>query len=344
MKKAVVLVFLLIVSGVIPGYGQIEQRRRQREKMQRAVQAERDRINASRGEQMTAIPKPKAAVMNVDVQVALAKTEHNSFAEAKPKAVNRISDGDVLWLYIKFNGKLGDYVMTSRDPENPGSLHYRLYAEIGPQGDISALSRIPMKFTKEDLELKELKINLAPGLHGRNRSIPVFLDTAGNGKPGLWNNEFRLTNTPAIPRSLDDNLAKMPIVLDFTRGTDRYRQMETEYDSIVLRGSTDARKMPIPGRFVNDDLKSRIVTNIRFEGIKPVRVYFSGDAWAENASFGVGSHRSRKIFATYTYQKGKSCFYGLAAVEEPYDFVHSKFGEAEIKLQNDFPIPCTDLN
>ena len=121
------------------------------------------------------LPVPKPAVMNVDVQIALSKSEHKTFAEAKAAEVKKLVDGEPLWLYVKFKTRLGDYVVTTRHPDDSEKLRYTLYAEVGPRGDITALNQYAIQFSKDDLAASEVKINLAPGMFGRNKSIPVFL-------------------------------------------------------------------------------------------------------------------------------------------------------------------------
>jgi hypothetical protein len=112
-------------------------------------------------------------------------------------------DGEPLWLYLKFKSKLGDYVLATRDPEDREKLRYTMYAEIAPRGDVTALSQYAIQFTKEDLRATELKIGLAPAAFGRNKSIPVFLMVSSSAKPGVWNNEFRLTNSTTVPRQAE---------------------------------------------------------------------------------------------------------------------------------------------
>lgn len=347
MKKAILIGFVMLLVTSLPTFAQFEQRKRSRERIDRMIQANKDREDAERASETgaPALPKPKAAVMNVDVQVVLSGKEFKTFAEAKPSAISKVADGTPLWLYIKFNGKLGDYVFTTPNPEEPGKLKYLLFAEIGPQGDVTALNQYLLQFSKEDLAAIELKINLAPGLFGRNKSMPVFLTSAADRKPGVWNNEFRLANSPGLPRSPTAHLAKTNLALDFAGGPAKYRQMNTEYDSIILRGTADVTKMPVPGTFFSDPLKSQITGKLNTEGITPAKFYFSGDDWT---TFSVGSMMSmkqnRKVFATYTYQKGENCFYGVAEILQTYNSFESKYGESTINLTKDFPITCAELN
>ncbi|MEJ7848086.1 MAG: hypothetical protein WKF92_08370 [Pyrinomonadaceae bacterium] len=347
MKKAVLIGFLTLLVTSFPAFGQFEQRRRSRERIDRMVKATEEREAAvkagTRGE--TGLPAPKPAVTNVDVQAVLSVKDMKTFAEAKLSPVSRVTDGAPLWLYVKFKGKLGDYVSTVPNKDEPGKLKYLLYAEVGPQGDVTALNQYVLQFTKEELAATELKINLAPGLFGRNKSMPIFLTTAASVKPGVWNNEFRLANSAGLPRSAAANLTKTNIALDFAAGLEKYRRMEGEYDSIILRGSPDLTKMPVPGTFFSEPLKSEINAKLKAEGILPAKFYFSGDDWMTSTSGSMmAMKQTRQVFASYAYQKGEACFYGVAEVVQTYSSFNSKFGESAITLTNDLPITCAALN
>ncbi len=53
--------------------------------------------------------------------------------------------------------------------------------------------------------------------------------------------------------------------------------------------------------------------------------------------------RTRKVFATFTYRRAEQCYYGVAGIAENFDLMQGKFGEAEIDLQKDLPVPCTEI-
>ena len=148
MKKAVLIGFLTLLVTSLPAFGQPEQRRRSRERIDRMIKATEEREAAEKAgtRSQPGLPLPKAAVTNVDVQAILSGKDLKTFAEAKLSAVSRVTDGTLLWLYVKFNGKLGDYVSTVPDTNEPGKLKYLLYAEVGPQGDVTALNQYVLQF------------------------------------------------------------------------------------------------------------------------------------------------------------------------------------------------------
>ncbi|MBA2378742.1 MAG: hypothetical protein H0V76_04115 [Blastocatellia bacterium] len=346
MMKALIFIGILLAGSTPAAFGQFEQMRRVRERLDRSVEAARAREAGTEGERAnaSALPQPKPAVMNVDVQAVITRTDHASFAEAKPAAVSRIGDGDQLWLFVKFNGKLGDYVRTLPDPENPGEFRYLLFAEIAPQGDISALSQYVLQFRKDDLALPELKINLSPGLPGRNSSMPVLLSTVAEGKPGVWNNEFRLTNVPAVPRALTQNLVSTPVVFDFTSGVSKYPRLNENYYSMVLRGTDDTARMPIAGSFYSLPVKTEITAELKEQGITPVRLYFASEQWEETSTSTMNMSKTRRVFAGFTYKVGEACEYGVAEASQKFDFMASRYLPTTVSVKKGFPIGCDKLN
>lgn len=343
MKQAIIaIVFLMLFAGVGDVFAQFPQTERQKRRMEQSIRASEERERDPRLDAEARLPVPRPAVMNVDVQMALSKAEYKTFAEAKAAETKKIVDGEPLWLYVKFKSKLGDYVLTTRHPDDPEKLRYTLFAEVAPRGDITALSQYSIQFAKDDLLATEVKINLAPGMFGRNKSIPVFLMASGVAKTGVWNNEFRLTNSTSVPRALTDNLAATPVTLDFSAGATKYQKMESEYDSIVLRGTTDAAKMPVAGSFFSERISTLLTGKLALENIRPIKTYFSGDDWEEFAASGIQTRKSRRVFATFAYRRGEGCFYGVAEVTEEFDFLTGKFREADVKLRKDLPIPCAE--
>ncbi len=332
----------MLLAGGGEVFAQFPQTERQKRRMEQSIRASEDRERDPRLDAEARLPVPRPAVINVDVQMALSKTEYKTFAEAKAAETKKIVDGEPLWLYIKFKSKLGDYVLTTRHPDDPEKLRYTLIAEVAPRDDITALGQYAIQFAKDDLTATEVKINLAPGMFGRNKSIPVFLMTAAAAKTGVWNNEFRLTNSTSVPRALTDNLAATPVTLDFSTGPAKYQKMGSEYDSIVLRGTTDVTKLPVAGSFFSERIGTLLTAKLSAENILPLKTYFSGDDWEEHAAFGIQMRKSRRVFATFTYRRGEGCFYGVAEVTEEFDFLTGKFREADVKLRKDLAIPCTE--
>ena len=312
--------------------------KRAQERREQSLRAEEEREKAEKaksGNQRAAKP----AVMDVDVQMTLTKLDYKTFAEAKPNAATRLADGDPLWLYVKFNGNLGRYVYALHDTN--GSERYVLFVEYGPQGDVTAKGHYLLEFRKDELALTEMKMSLSPGRAGHNRALPIFIRKIALSKPGLWNNELRITNVPALPRGPNDYLAKVSVVCDFTKGIAKYPKMIGEFQSMILRDSTDMSKLPIVGKFVNPEINGQIMEKLKADGITPTRLYFVGDNWAEYSDIPFSIRQIRAVTGAFTYQKGKNCLYGTADVTQNYDAANDRFDEATISIRKDIATPCT---
>ncbi|MEO8648667.1 MAG: hypothetical protein ABI539_05835 [Acidobacteriota bacterium] len=333
-----VLAFLTIQATVA---AQSPQMRRIQDRLRRSAEAERERARRRTMENDPSIPKPpKAAVMNVDVRIAVTTVEYPTFSEAEQNRVEKIADGDTVWLYAKFNGKAGDYTHNIVDADNPGRVRHLLYFEVGPQGDVTTISRYVIELTKQELESPELKINLSPGSMWQKRSLPVLLVAASKGRPGLWTDEVRLTNTIVVPRGQNENLAKTDLVLDLAGGADKYRLIAENYDSVWLRGTTDPRMLPIGGTLNSDPIRKLITAKLRTEGIQPTRLYFAGDSWTEYATFTPSARRGRTAHAVFTYKKLQKCYYGVARADETFDQMSGKFKDTAITLTKDYSVAC----
>ena len=351
MKKTFFTGIGIILFCCIPLFGQIQQAERAKERRERLIRASEERERQKEESGRVAAVKTRATVMNTDVRMVLSRDEYKTFAEAQAKPINRVADGEPIWLNLKFNGKLGDYVFAQPDKEVPGKLRYVLFSEIGPLGDVTALTQFNLVFSPSELTATELHINLAPGIFGKNKSIPLLLKTADNTRPGVWQNEFRIANTAAIPRGPNDFLAKLPVTLDLSGTHTKYRQMWAEYDSMILRGTADAAKMPVEGTFFSSAIKDEVDAKLKAASIVPAKFYFSDDDWGEVASSAFSlqdatfsAKKERRIFATYTYQKFGSCLYGVAKVIQSFDEMSAKYLTSAVDLMNDFPIDCRLLN
>ncbi len=341
--SALFLAFAVVTILPLSSSGQFPQMRRQQERIQASEKAEAERKREADPNKANSLPIPKKAVMNVDVQAVLAKGDHKTFAEAKIKQAKAVADGDDLWLYLKFNGKLGDYARAIRDAET-GEIAYRLYAEIAPQGDATTLNRYVLSFSREELLLPELKINLAPGLPGRNAATPLFVEVAGSRQPGRWNTEFRLTNSSAVPRAMTDNLATATVTLELPSGPTRYSVLRTDFPSMLVRGTTDTKRLPLAGAFYRLPLKLDITKKLTADGIEPVRFFFASDAWLETGASMLNPQPSRKVFAAFTYRKGEACHYGVAEAIQKYDPMRSIFVWDRADVTPGLPLDCAQLD
>ena len=104
MRMGIVLMFMLMFVGfVVSAFAQIPQKQRIDERRQQMIQADEERQKAEKDPKASESKQP---VMNVDIQMVLAKLDYKTFAEAKPNIATQITDGDPLWLYVKFSHRL----------------------------------------------------------------------------------------------------------------------------------------------------------------------------------------------------------------------------------------------
>ena len=339
-KLALISAILFALASV--SQGQIRQAQgktlaeRAAEKTEQIERTEQERRQSESG-QNPANPEAKPAVMNVDVQMALTKLEYKSFAEAKPNATKIVTDGDDLWLYVKFNGKLDRYVYRQQDENGE---RYILFVEYGPEGDVMAKSHSILEFSKNELALTELKMSLSPGKAGGNKSLGIFIKNVAASKPGRWSNELRITNIPSLPRGLNDYLAKAVFVCDFTRGFTKYPKMVNSFESMVLRDTLDETKLPIAGTFDDGELRIAISERLAIEKITATRLYFAGANWLEYSDQPTSQRQYRRVTGVFQYQSGPKCQYGTATVLQVYDQAAKRYGGSIIALRKDLPTPC----
>ncbi len=313
----------------------IDERTQEKTEQIERTERERRQLEASQG-----IPTPevKAAVMNVDVQMALTKLEYKNFTEAKPNIIKEITDGDDLWLYVKFNGKLDQYVFRYTDTN--ARERFVLFVEYGPEGDTTARSHSILEFRKDELNLTELKMSLSPGRSGNNNSLAIFVKNAAASKPGRWSNELRITNNPALPRGFKDYLAKAAFVCDFTRGLTKYPKMPAVFESMVLRDSIDESKLPVVGKFDDVEVRGLIDQRLADDKIGATRVYFAGDRWLEYSDQPSSQRQFRTITGIFQYRVGPRCLYGTATVLQVYDQAADRYGNTIIAIRKDMATPC----
>ena len=331
MKYTIYCVILVALSAASI-VAQFPQAERQRRRLEAGEKKEKEKANANR-------PAYPPAKMNVDVQMVLTNTERKDFAHAKTSQATRIADGDPLWLYVKFNGPLERYVYRANGPDGDTCV---LFLEIGPLGELTGKNHYVINFDKADLAMTELKISLSPGSIGRLKSAPVFLRNAAAFKAGMWRNEIRLTNRPALPRGPNDYLAKAEITYDFSKGVGKYPAILKNYPSMVIRGSADTRMVPTPGKFSSAPLRNDLITKLATQGIKPISVYFVGDGWMEYSDSPLSVRQTRTVYAVFTYKSGASCLYGISEIVQTFDPATRGYGNTKMTLQKDLPAPCGD--
>jgi len=270
----------------------------------------------------------------------LTSSPAKDFAAAQAVAVTKVVDGQPLWLHLRFEPNLRAHVNKSDLTTDDGHLRYFLWAELGPRGGSEVYQRDGFEFKKEQLDLSELRVALAPGQGGRNQSLSVFLKPVGLGRPGVWENELRLHNRPTGPKERSEYLRILPITADVSDGLPQYRAMAQAYDQAVRRGSAADNQLPKPGRFADARLQAAILAKLKADGVQPARFFFSSDDWEGSRDSDTGARLERTVYAAYTYRKGSDCLSGVAEVTQPYSQISASYGQSLIALRKDSPIQC----
>ena len=348
MKKIMFLCAALVLALSAPAFGQIGNiLNKVKEKTKETKEKTKETVDSSSAAATTGTGngalKVDSDIKNSGVQLVLTTKEYKTFDEAKPNAVNRVTDGEYLWMYVKFNGGLAKYAHRMQYADSEGNINYVLFFEIGAQGEESSYDDASLVFTKEQLNVNELKIALAPGAARENKSLPIFLETVGGGNPGLWKNEIRISNSPTMPRGINDYLAKTLLDCDVSEGLAQYRKMLKNYASIAYVGTAEENKLPEAGKFVNAAIKTQILNKLKAEDIVPAKFYFTDNDWSEYSDSQTNEKLHRKVYAAYTYQVGAECFYGIAEVVQNYSYVTARYGETLVYLRKGFPILCSNL-
>ena len=323
--RAIFLASVFAAVFVTAVNAQFPQTQRARERMQQASQDP----NAPQ----KPVFRPKT---NVDVTMVLAKKDVASFAQAQPIAVKNAADGDPLWLYIRFKDELGKYVFRTH---GEGGDRYLLALEIGKPGIMGTAMHYILSFTEPELTKKEIKVALTSGIWGRNNSLPIFLRSVADPEKKIAANDLSLTSMFGFPRSSTDDLARITIVTDRSKGNPLYEKMFGEYKKDVIRGNA-ADLLPKEGTFDDAGIRARLTATLRDSGIVPSRLYFAADDWLEFSDQPMRVMEKRKMNAVFIYDRDGGCFYGTAEITQPYDPMLRAYGASTFTIEHEIARPC----
>jgi hypothetical protein len=351
MKKFTLYVLSLSLFCVVPAFGQFDILKKIKEKAKEATKPKveqpesGDAPDANKKNSSTTDTRMKKPV-NTGVEMVFTNEEYKNFDEAKAHSVNRVVDGDLLWLYIKFRGTLADYVSPTVVYNDDDSDDFLLFTEIGEAGTDNMYKSDTLFFRKQELNGSELKLNLAPGKPGQNKSLPFFLDVAAGGSYAVRNNEIRISNSPDEPRIRADYLATAAITCDVSRGLTKYKKMKDDFETARYLGVAEENKLPKPTDFNDPALKASVIARLKTVGITPVKFYFTREDWeirTVEPTVNRPGEKYSKMYAAYTYKKGAECLFGYADIQRNYSYAMAAFSEPIIELNKGFPILCEKL-
>jgi len=277
--------------------------------------------------------KPKT---NVDVSMVLAKKDVATFALAQPLAAAKIADGDPLWLYIRFKDELGKYVYRTH---GEGGDRYLLALEIGKPGVMGTVMHYILSFTEPELKQKELKIALTSGVWGRNSSSPIFLRSVTEADKRPASIDLSLTGVFGFPKSSTDDLARITLPADRSKANPLYEKMLADYKKDLIRGSK-TELLPKEGTFDDAGIRARLFATLAESGITPSRLYFAADDWVEYSDQPMRVMEKRRMDAVFIYDRDGGCFYGTAAITQPYDPMLRTYGASTFVIEHEIARPC----
>jgi hypothetical protein len=261
--------------------------------------------------------------------------ECKNFEEAEKFKITEVKDGDSLWMYLRFPSALINYIPADEHAgtdEDGFDLH-SLRVGMGPQDAKEIWNIWAFYFKKRELNTSELKINLAPGVPGRNKSANSFLQTVGRGRPGIWKNAM------LVYVKYEEYLAIGPITCNVENGLAKYKKMATDLYEKVNVGTAEENKLPEAKGFNDAQIRQFCVNKIKEKGITITKFYFTYDNWA-TVSNGNNQKIAREMTAVFTYKIKDECFFGTIELRQPYSALTVQYGENEIKMQPGFPYLC----
>lgn len=256
-------------------------------------------------------------IKTVDAQkadIVFATAKYANFSEAKAHAVNQVKDGDPLWLYIKLDKPLKNYVVKNEyaNPAKP----YALVLEIGPKGESATSFMSDEKyFSDADLSKQELVYNLAPGISGADNASQVFLNVIAGSRanPGVWENELRVSANKSGDKKI---FGTTPITFNVPDGIRLYKNNNTYFPYIFEKGVVKSNVIPQKGFFKEADAIAAMKKAVDATGIKYKNFIPLYNMWNEDYNARKGGAEKRTAQSAFFYTKNGKCYFGLAWVDQ----------------------------
>jgi hypothetical protein len=197
----------------------------------------------------TSVARGASEMQNPEVEMVLTKSRASSWADAQKKAVTKVSDGDSLWLYLKAEKPMKNYIYRRNRPDSPAELEL----VMAPQGAYTSLSQsidvgnTVWSLRPEEMEMKEITISLAPGASryfmwpgsslARSGKVQFFLEFVAGDKArrGQWQNEIFVIGSKQHVNANGEAdggirapMAVAPILIDVPDGISKYKALRNE--------------------------------------------------------------------------------------------------------------------
>lgn len=292
--------------------------------------------------------------MSIQSMMIFSKKEYDSFDKAAADTVNTIEDGDSLWLYVKLDKPLYNYVDISRFTDNDGHLIelHSFHIVIGPRGatypeyaqqqiyvnagknvdkDRSVNSGIVTKLNVDPNTTTELKILLSS--YSKGKSSFVLLEAIGGGEIGMWDNEIRL-----VFNYKTETFASAPILCNMINGLSNYKQAWKVYENVIKNGDEGDNSLPITGKFNDLKLKASILEKLKAKKGLPASFNFTVDDWTV---YTAANGQSRTVHGYALYKESDKCYYTMIEVEQIMTYQQSEWSEPSIHFyKENAPVEC----
>lgn len=268
-------------------------------------------------------------------QLILTNKDYGSFDAAKSHAISKVTDGDELWLFAKFDKPVHQLIEAT---DAYGKKAYYLTVSIGANGETKDFNSDDLAYQKDEVNGNELKINLAPGVPGVNSSSSVMLSTVSRGSPGVWNNSIRLSKGS---EGMGNKIVfgTVPITIDVSNGMGLYKNQNAKFN-YVIRGA-QAAKLSAPKREKlagEEQLIPLIEKAAKNAGMNFKKAYMTSNAYGDERKPDGTIVRFAK--GVVLYQKDGKCFYALARLEAAKDEKTKKTGPWNVKFGDQKAMDC----
>lgn len=294
------------------------------------------------------------SAMSSNGNIIYTNKEYKNYAEASSNSITEVKDGDELWMYVKLDKPLSNYIDIHKFTDGDGNLIelHSFQIVIGPKGETypefaeqkiyvnsgknidKDESRKSAHFTRLDVDpstTTEFKLILSKYL--RRKSTSIFLKAVGGGSAGKWDNEIRL-----VHKNKSITFANGPIMCNVEDGIAKYRKLWKEYETVIDKGDVADNTLPPTGKFTDAKLKVKILEKLKAHKGLPQSLNFTFDDWQV---VGEDNGKSRKMYAYALYKQNGKCSYTMVEVTQIMTVFQSTWSEPEIHFyKEDSPIEC----
>lgn len=353
MKRHILTILVAILCFSYEGYSQLKLKI-STTKGQKVLEKKESLRTESKNQIQENIQEKSKKNMSEKANMIYANKEYKNFEEASAHSIKEIKDGDDVWMYVKLDKPLSNYIDVDKYTDSDGNLIelHSFHIIIGPKGetypefaqqrvyvnagknidkDPSIRSAFVGRLDIDPSTTTDFKILLSKYL--RRTSTTVLLQAVGGGNAGRWDNEIRL-----VHKNKTITFANAPILCNVVDGIAKYRKAWKEYENVIQNGDIADNVLPPTGKFTDAKLKVKILEKLKTHKGLPHSLNFTFDDWEIVID---DNGRRRKVYAYALYKQNGKCSYTMVEVEQIMTVFQSTWSEARIHFyKEDSPIEC----